>query len=260
MSKKKRKSVNGAPSTTTAVTAAAPIVSDDAVQQVVTWILEGATEHEIRQTVAKDYADQSFEVLFRVALDHIARKATNPAIPIDKWCVEAAKLIYKRQLEIGEYGAALRTVGHIDQLAQRHLKEAQARDQPKPDSPSTQPASEAASPILIDPDHQSRDARLINRAVKNGWVIPEHIRETLPLELAAILTTAKDNKDKIAAARVLVTMQGQNIRAKPPVKRHQHSHKLDTTPITEANFEERRRQLSERVAGIGQDTGGTGAG
>ena len=248
-----------------------PPVSDETRHQIVTWLLEGKTVFAIQQQCREDYPTYNPNRLISAALDHIAAEATTPPIPIEQWCIEASKLIYERQIEIGEFAAALRTVGHINTLAQKHanpnLLEV-ASPTATIESTNATPVDaglqvtssqnaitvSTSTPELIDPNHQSRDARLINRAIKHGWEIPEHIRQSLPAEMAKILTTATDNRDKISAGKVLVTMMGQNIRAKPPTKRHKHEHRVEAAPITEANFDERKRQLSERLAGIGDDT------
>ncbi|MEI8018223.1 MAG: hypothetical protein WCH39_08465 [Schlesneria sp.] len=273
MSKKKKqtKLITSPPKSMLQPATTEPPIPDETRQQVVTWLLEGKTVFAIQQQCREDYPTHNPTRLISAALDHIATEATTPPIPIDQWCVEAAKLIYERQIEIGDFSAALRTVAHINTLAQKHAKP-DLLEVPSPtatmgstnarpsdtglDLASSQNAITAATqnPTLIDPNHQSRDARLINRAIKQGWEIPEHIRQSLPAEMAHILTTATNNGDKISAGKVLVTMMGQNIRAKPPTKRHKHEHRVDATPITEANFDERKRQLSERLAGIGDDT------
>jgi len=55
------------------------------------------------------------------------------------------------------------------------------------------------------------DCKLTRMAIRKGWKIPNDVKETLPEKLMAII----DNeyvveRDKIAAAKTLVAMEGQN--------------------------------------------------
>jgi hypothetical protein len=66
--------------------------------------------------------------------------------------------------------------------------------------------------ILTDPHHSKADARMIAMAIKRGWTIPDSVLESLPKVLAGLVVKSADERTKVAAAKVLVSMHGQNQR------------------------------------------------
>ena len=57
----------------------------------------------------------------------------------------------------------------------------------------------------------SSDLRLIQQAIRNRWDIPEHVLAQLPGAMAMIaLSEEHDDRARINAAKVLVSMNGQN--------------------------------------------------
>ena len=62
---------------------------------------------------------------------------------------------------------------------------------------------------LIDPHHTRRDLRQVETAIKKGWKIPDQIFEQAAIVIGKILASGAD-REKIAAARVLVAMNAQN--------------------------------------------------
>lgn len=63
---------------------------------------------------------------------------------------------------------------------------------------------------LIDRRTACRDLKMIRQAINNGWLIPERAMAELPekmLELA--LSSASDDRARVSAAKVLVSMVGQ---------------------------------------------------
>jgi len=116
---------------------------------------------------------------------------------------------------------------------------------------------------LIDPEHESRDLRMLNALAKRkDWVIPDKVYETLPKVAAEILASGEP-KEQIAAGRLLVSMNGQNQKNNPAPKKflHKHRHTVSPSgPVTEENLEERRRINLERLAAGRQDAGGDAVG
>lgn len=101
---------------------------------------------------------------------------------------------------------------------------------------------------LIDPHHTRRDLRRLESAVQRGWVIPETLYENLARHLAQIVARGRD-REKIAAARVLVAMNDSNSRNRPtPVMAS--SIVIDLGPVTEHNVEQHR---ASRLAGLAGD-------
>jgi len=77
---------------------------------------------------------------------------------------------------------------------------------------STEPEP-ADSGLLADPHHAHEDARLVARALKNRWPIPDHMRPKIVDRLVDIATASPDDSDAIKAASVLRTMDGDNLTA-----------------------------------------------
>lgn len=73
----------------------------------------------------------------------------------------------------------------------------------------------APSPLIPKPAVPSRteasDIKLMGQAVRQKWNVPDLILEKLPLHMARIATDeSRDDRPRIAAAKVLVAMFGQN--------------------------------------------------
>ena len=87
------------------------------------------------------------------------------------------------------------------------MEEAKQNGQP-PDVPGGKGGG--CSPNL-SPD-QTSDTRLAERAVRERWPIPAEVRAKLPAMLAGIIDDAEASpRNKIAAARVLLTADGLNL-------------------------------------------------
>jgi len=67
------------------------------------------------------------------------------------------------------------------------------------------------SGLLADPHHAAQDAKLVARALRNRWPIPEHMRPKIVDRLVGIATDSPDDGDAIKAASVLRTMDGDNM-------------------------------------------------
>lgn len=83
---------------------------------------------------------------------------------------------------------------------------------------------DAAPALLADPHHTRADIRLVGRAVRKRWGVPDEARETLPrvmldiVKRDSVTVLTKDgqpvevsnDRERIAAAKVLVQMEQQN--------------------------------------------------
>lgn len=109
---------------------------------------------------------------------------------------------------------------------------------------------------IIDPNHQSRDVRLVASAIRRGWNIPQAIMDALPAKMAEIVETSDDERSQVAAAKVLVAMHAQNQKDKPVTRKVRHLHQLGpAVPVTEDNLEQRRAFLLSRLTELGDDSG-----
>lgn len=205
------------------------------IEQVVRWFVEGSSLHLIREGIEGSWPGTDPQPLIDAASAEIER--------LGGWDVAAARFIYQKQIEIGEYSDAARTLKEIERLR----KASNSKDPETPPSPA----------LLIDPKHATSEVNLLGRAIKNGWPIRPEIMAQLPEILANVALTG-DSRAKVAAARVLVAMHSQNQKSKPIKKKVTHVHELG--PKAEASFDERRRAIDERLAGLGEDAGRTGAG
>lgn len=115
---------------------------------------------------------------------------------------------------------------------------------------------------LIDPDHASRDLRLVNAAIRKKWALPDDIKERLPNEVLEILESAEEDGVKLSAARLLLTMVNQNEKAdegkRRKVRTVRHIHTVE--PVTDGNFIQRKDEATRRLADLRNNaaTGGGG--
>ena len=113
-----------------------------------------------------------------------------------------------------------------------------------------------SSHLLTEPGQLTPDLRLIQRAVREGWKIPEGLLKALPAAMGQIVLQQNEAKthfsykprERIQAARVLALLHGQNQRDDPAVQRHEHAHFLA--------IERRKQRLLERLNREGDDRGG----
>jgi len=78
-------------------------------------------------------------------------------------------------------------------------------------SPLVPPAPALPAVAQVDPRTPGQDLRLIGAAVRKGWVIREEVMSRLPDAMSMLaLDSKRDDRTRINAARVLVSMHGQN--------------------------------------------------
>lgn len=98
-------------------------------------------------------------------------------------------------------------------------------------------STDAATPaptdsgILADPHHAHEDARMVARALKHRWPIPDHMRPKIVDRLVDIATASPDDSDAIKAASVLRTMDGDNLTAEIEAEKNA---RLDSGKATQA--------------------------
>ena len=68
---------------------------------------------------------------------------------------------------------------------------------------------------LIDPHHARQDLRTLEMAIRKGFKIPDAIFENAAAIMGQILAKG-NNREKVAAARVIVAMNAQNNPPQPP--------------------------------------------
>ncbi len=66
------------------------------------------------------------------------------------------------------------------------------------------------SGILADPGHAAQDAKLVRRAIRNGWNVPDSAKPRIVGRLVTIVDQSPDDGDAIKAASVLRAMDAQD--------------------------------------------------
>lgn len=70
--------------------------------------------------------------------------------------------------------------------------------------------------LMGDSGHSRADAKLISRAMRHKWKIPETLYETLPVDVQAIFDdTTEGSRERLRAAELLIKMHGQNQDMEP---------------------------------------------
>jgi hypothetical protein len=94
------------------------------------------------------------------------------------------------------------------------------------------------APELVRAEKPRGDLRLLERAIRRGWQIPEHVYESLPRVVIGILTNATTAREKLAAVRALTTMHKDNVDTFAVVDRSQRlddgeaTERIELKPIT----------------------------
>jgi hypothetical protein len=78
---------------------------------------------------------------------------------------------------------------------------------------------------VVDPANGIRDVRLLERAVRKGWNIPEQLFDVLPGEMAIIaLDRGNSHRERISATKAIVSMHGQNQKDQHHEEGERHLH------------------------------------
>ncbi len=113
----------------------------------------------------------------------------------------------------------------------------------KPD-PQTNDAGGIGGNLFIKPENERSDTKIIERAIRNDWPIPASIRNQIVNRMSDIVGTSPEERNQIAAARVIVAADGVNVRREaldqkeqqyrephPQTILHEHSGSIDLVPV-----------------------------
>lgn len=81
-----------------------------AVNNVVDWMLQGASGAQILEAINEKFPEEKPGELLRYAGEHFEMIANSDTRLIRGWCYEATRELYRRMLEVGDYANALRAV------------------------------------------------------------------------------------------------------------------------------------------------------
>jgi len=108
---------------------------------------------------------------------------------------------------------------------------------------------DGAARLLPSQANERRDLRMLERAIKQKWNIDDRAFAALPTAMLAIALDAKrEDRSRIAAARVITTMHGQNQdEGKPAGDQHLHLHNEQTLVVNDFSglTNEQLRHLDE---------------
>lgn len=65
---------------------------------------------------------------------------------------------------------------------------------------------------LLEPHHSRATAAMVGKAIKNDWPIPPNIRQLVVSQMALIVGKSEDERNRIAASKVLVAADAVNAR------------------------------------------------
>lgn len=103
---------------------------------------------------------------------------------------------------------------------------------------------------------QTSDTRLVERAVRERWNIPPHIRSKLPEIMAGIVESGASERNKIAAGRVILSADALNMEQEKRDAGGEHVNvHHDIRGLTDAELDAR---IAAAQGGIGRLTGGEG--
>jgi hypothetical protein len=89
----------------------------DQVNQVLKWILSGASERDVTEAVTNCYQTTDPQPLILAALHELRQAADADPQTIRGFCIEAVRDLYRRMLEIGDFTGALRAVKQLSEMA-----------------------------------------------------------------------------------------------------------------------------------------------
>jgi len=105
---------------TTAIVPAVGAKADRArqMQQVVTWILDGGSEVEIRDAIATTWPDAKAHPLMAQAMAQILKNGDGDAETFRLWAIEATRHQYQKATEAGDTASALKAIRQIVELTE----------------------------------------------------------------------------------------------------------------------------------------------
>lgn len=88
------------------------------VQQVLTWILEGQSDHVIRDGIREHWPEEQAEPLIVAAAKSLSDAGKLSHAEVQNWCFEATRYCYQKQIEIGEFSGAMRAIRQMQEISE----------------------------------------------------------------------------------------------------------------------------------------------
>jgi len=107
-----------APKPSTPATEITVAPSDEAarVDQVLKWLLKGATENDIRQAIVENFSGADAGALIAAALTKLDEEGHFDPVRVRGFCFSAAHQMYAEMVEIADYSGALRALKFIEAM------------------------------------------------------------------------------------------------------------------------------------------------
>jgi len=118
-----------------------------AVTQTVKMLLDGHSETDIREYLLEYGKPQKPKLIIRAALDNFKTIAAAPKATRLGFCQEAARELYRRMVEVGDYAGALRAIQELAKLTDAYAA-AKATKAAKP-APKAAPTKTAELLSLV---------------------------------------------------------------------------------------------------------------
>lgn len=102
-----------------AAQAAAPAIPPqdaDKVHQVFLWVIQGATEHQVKQAIADQWPDIDAMPLITQVIEDLKKQGELDVLSVKGWVFEASRELYRKMVDIGDFAGALRAVKQIHDL------------------------------------------------------------------------------------------------------------------------------------------------
>ena len=90
----------------------------DPASTVFDWIIEGASEHELVEKIQTTWPDLKIKPMIVAAFMRISKDADADLSTVYGWCIQASRRVYQKALEASDFGAALRAIKQIRDIAQ----------------------------------------------------------------------------------------------------------------------------------------------
>ena len=103
-------------SSNTSIKRCDPQPCDKQVNQIVKWILTGATEDDVLEAIQTAWPDSKPKPLIVAAIEKIRVAGDFDKQVVLGWCFEATRDLYRRMVEIGDFPGALRAVKQLTDL------------------------------------------------------------------------------------------------------------------------------------------------
>jgi len=91
----------------------------DKAQQVVTWILEGNSDHAILEAIAEEWPEDDAAPLIAAALTSLKESSSVDVELVTGWCFQATRFVYQKMVETGDNSGALRAIKQLREMASR---------------------------------------------------------------------------------------------------------------------------------------------